>query len=56
LKVVVVTCRPPRPVSFKAALKVASGDATWCGDNADAIRFTLASFYFSTHIPIKPFM
>jgi hypothetical protein len=33
-----------------------SADATRCGDDADAIRFTLESFHSSTYILIKSFM
>jgi hypothetical protein len=35
-------------------LEGGSGVATQCGHDAEVIRFTLISFYFSTYILIKP--
>jgi hypothetical protein len=41
---------------LQSRLEGGSGDATWYGDDADANKFTLLYFYFSTYILIKPFM
>jgi hypothetical protein len=43
---------------LQSRLEGGSDDATRCRDDADAVRFTLKSFYFyfSTYILIKSFM
>jgi hypothetical protein len=47
----------PSPASLlQSHFEGGSGDAKGCGDDAEAIRFTLVSFYFSTYILIKHFM
>jgi hypothetical protein len=47
----------PSPDSLlQSYFECGSGDATQCGDDADAIRFTLVSFNFYTYILIKLFM